>query len=56
MIPQLLFVIIIAMSIGIALAKHGKPSPKYNFWLTLLASAIWYAIAWSGGFFDGIIK
>lgn len=49
--PQIVWIVISAMGIGIALVKHGEPREKYNFWVTLISLGIEILILWKGGFF-----
>ena len=49
---QIIMIIILAMNLGISLVKHGETEiKKYNFWTTLIATAINVGILWAGGFF-----
>ena len=49
--PQIVWVAVSTMGIGIALVKHGEPREKYNFWVTLGSFVIEMLILWKGGFF-----
>ena len=42
--------------LGIALGKHGTPRPNYNFWVTLISSAITWWLLYEAGLFDQYIK
>ena len=55
--PQIVYLIITAMGVGLALARHGKPKEgKDNFWVSLIAtSAVWYLL-YVGHFFDVFFK
>lgn len=51
-IPQIIIVILYALNVGIALAKHGEPKEgNYNVFFTLIGAAISVGILWWGGFF-----
>ena len=50
--PQIITIIIYAISIGMHLAKHGKPQEgSYNFIIALVGTAIQFSLLWWGGFF-----
>lgn len=52
--PQIIMIILICLSLGISLAKHGQPRPeesaKYNFWSELFESIVVILILYWGGF------
>ena len=53
MIPQIVMIVLFAMSLGISAATHGKPKDGNNsFFLSLLSVVIQVAILWWGGFFS----
>lgn len=47
---QIALIVLYAAGIGIAAAKHGEPQPNYNFWTTLLGTAINIILLTCGGF------
>lgn len=49
--PQIILIVLYAMSLAISLCKHGEDKGKYNFWSSLIAAAIDVAILKWGGFF-----
>lgn len=50
--PQIVWIVLSAMGVTIALVKHGKPrESNYNFWVTLISLGIEMLILWKGGFF-----
>lgn len=50
--PQIIWIIVVAASLGINLAHHGKPKTgKENALYTILATAIHVSLLWWGGFF-----
>jgi hypothetical protein len=52
-IPQISMVILLALSLGVNLAEHGKPKTgKYNVIYPIISSAILLWILIEGGFFD----
>ena len=51
-VPQILYIVILALGLGITLAKHGEPrEDKYNFFNTLFGAAIQIGLLILGGFF-----
>lgn len=52
-IPQIIYIVIVALALGLSLAKHGEVEMKReNFWTTFIASSIQLAILYWGGFFS----
>lgn len=52
--PQIAVITICAMGIGISLEQHGKPKEGVeNVWTTIIATAVFMALLWAGGFFGG---
>jgi len=53
MIPQLIYLAIVCVSIGISLEDHGKPKEgEHNAWYGFVAITIHLLILYAGGFFD----
>lgn len=51
--PQIIFIIIYALGLGISLAQHGQVKTEVqSFWKTLFAAAIVFALLIWGGFFS----
>lgn len=51
--PQIVFIVLFAMDLGMALGLHGKPrESRYNFWTTAIADAIHIALLYWGGFWS----
>ena len=49
--PQIVIIVLMAMSTGMALVKHGEPrNAKYNFWVELISNLIMAGLLWFGGF------
>ena len=49
--PQILWIALSTMGLGISLVKHGEPrESKYNFWITLISLGFEVFILHSGGF------
>lgn len=48
---QITYIVLMALSLGLALERHGKErTSKNNFWVELIAVGIQVAILWWGGF------
>ena len=57
MLPQLIYLGIVLLGLGVSLAEHGKPKQGYNSFLqNLLATAITIGLLYWGGFFDVLLK
>lgn len=53
MIPQIIWLALIFMSMGLSWEKHGKVSNKpENAWAALISLCLQILILWWGGFFD----
>ena len=51
--PQIVYICLIMMNLGMYLVKHGeKNNTKYNFFTCLLSNLISVWILYSGGFFS----
>lgn len=51
-IPQILYLALILMGLGVHLAKDGQPrTDKYSFWGQLFITIITVYILYKGGFF-----
>lgn len=55
MLPQLVYIAITCLGLGIAMCNHGEET-KQNFWSCLLATCIQIGIMHWGGFFDVLIR
>lgn len=50
--PQIVWICIVAMNLGMYLVKHGEEmSGKYNFFISLICQLISLWILYCGGFF-----
>ena len=49
--PQITLIALIALSLGVHLAKHGERRPDYNIWYSLISASISCWLLYSGGFF-----
>lgn len=51
--PQFIYIVLVALNVGIDLAKDGEPKKgNYNAIGSLIASALIMALLWWGGFFS----
>lgn len=51
-VPQMIIIVLYGLNLGINLSKHGEVrNDKYNFWSSLLAFVIVFAVLRWGGFF-----
>lgn len=50
-IPQIIYIVLTAMNLGMALAKHGKPRENWNVFVNSASAAIVYTLLIWGGFF-----
>lgn len=53
-IPQIVYLVLMCMGFGLAIAKHGEPQEgMHNIWVDLISQAITLALLAWGGFFSG---
>lgn len=52
-IPQIIYLFLTAMGLGLILANDGKSQPPYSFVRSLVSNAIILSLLWWGGFFNG---
>lgn len=52
MLPQLIYLGITVLGLGVVLAKNGEPQEPYSFWKTILVSSIILCLLYWGGFFN----
>jgi len=50
--PQIIWIVLVAMGVGIQIAKHGQPD-KYNGKTALIGCSISAGLLYWGGFFNG---
>jgi len=48
--PQITLLILMALGVGLASAKHGEPQPRYNAGVTIISTIILGVLLWFGGF------
>lgn len=57
MIPQLIFLALMIMGLGVALAKDGEPRDgHHSFFISLVVTSISAGLLWWGGFFDVLTR
>lgn len=50
--PQVAYIVLLAMGVGIHLANHGQPrNDNYSVFVALISSSISLGIVYAGGFF-----
>lgn len=50
--PQITFIVLLAISLGMSMADHGKPKEgNENAWTALLGTIITVTLLYFGGFF-----
>jgi hypothetical protein len=50
--PQLIFIALALISLGIVMSKHGEPKTgSHNVFIEILATAISFSLMYWGGFF-----
>lgn len=50
--PQITWVVLVALSLGIHAAKHGQPRDPYNFGLSVISAVLAAGLLYAGGFFN----
>ena len=49
--PQVTMIVLLALKVGIHLAKHGEPIPfRYSFYKSLFGVGVFVTILWFGEF------
>jgi hypothetical protein len=50
--PQLIYLALMLISLGIAMSRHGEPkSGNHNLLVDIIATALGFALVYWGGFF-----
>lgn len=50
-IPQIIWIVLMCIGLGIDLANHGQPRTNTNFFTSLISAVIAFLILKAGGFF-----
>ena len=53
MLPQIIFISLMLIDLGIHIGKHGQSREPYNAGLKVLDIIIVLGLLWFGGYFDG---
>lgn len=56
MVAAIILLCLMAMGVGIALAKHGQPREPYNFWIQLFSFVLSMVLLYFAHFFDVFTK
>ena len=52
-IPQMLYLILLLLGVGLAIGNHGKPKTgNENVWISIIGSGLVLALLFWGGFFS----
>jgi len=54
--PQLIYIALVALSLGMNFAQHGQPRKPTDGWAALLSVLIIVPLLWWGGFFHPLFK
>ncbi len=49
--PQITWIALAAMGVGISMVKHGQPREPYSLWTSLIGTGIAVGLLYAGGFF-----
>lgn len=50
--PQITYIVLTALGLGLVLAKHGQPRKPFDFWDTAISSGLVLGLLYAGGFFS----
>jgi hypothetical protein len=50
--PQVTMIALLAMSVGISIAKHGESRPPFSAWAAMINAGISSGLLYAGGFFN----
>lgn len=58
MIPQLIYLAMVCLGLGIAFAQHGtiRKATTHNAWVSVFGTAVVMVILYYGGFFHPLFK
>lgn len=49
--PQIIYTVLAAMGLGVAIVKHGESRGNYSFWTILFNTMLSVGLLYWGGFF-----
>lgn len=53
MIPQIIYIVLTLISLGMSFANHGEKRKDENGWHSLISFLLVYFLLYKGGFFNG---
>ena len=57
MLPQIIYLILMGLGLGVSLSDHGKDKTgKHNFFVKFFATMLGLALLYWGGFFDILLN
>lgn len=56
MIPQIIYLVLVIITLPLLVVLHGHSRSDYNFWSELTSMAIQVGLLYWGGFFDPLCK
>lgn len=51
-VPQIIYIILLAIGVLNSTARHGQPQPNYNMWVSLFGTGLTVGLLIWGGFFS----
>lgn len=53
-LPQIIYISVLMLGLGLHIAKHGEPRDQdYNAFIALISIVLQLGLLWWGGFFNG---
>jgi 2-keto-4-pentenoate hydratase len=49
--PQIIWISLAAMGVGISIVKHGEPRSPHSMWASIIGTPLAVALLYWGGFF-----
>jgi hypothetical protein len=56
MLPQIIYLCLALLGLGISMAKHGQSKSNYHFGVDLISSLLVLGLLYWGGFFNAFFK
>jgi len=56
MLPQIIYLILTCLGLGVVMSKHGEPQKPYNIWYSLTSTVLLWILLYWGGFFNCFSK
>jgi len=54
--PQIIYFVLLIVTLTATLCKHGQPQDNYNFYTTFFGCVLMFGLLWWGGFFDPMFR